>query len=91
MDGAAYRLDWSRAAARHVPGERAYHATNGTHHILVVASHDQLLAAERLAEVLRADDPDISVQHVVEDAIRHALTHRPPAGGELRLIDEDFE
>ena len=86
----AYRLDWSRPVTPHLPGERSYHATNGTHHLLVIVTHDQLMAAERLAAAQRADDPDRNVQTVIEDAIERAIATRPLRGGELRMLDEDL-
>jgi hypothetical protein len=85
-----YRIDWSRPVGPWLPGERIYHATSGIHHILVVATHKQLLAAQRVAEVMRNVDPEASVQQVIEETIRLALEERPLVGGELRLRDEDF-
>jgi hypothetical protein len=85
-----YKIDWSRPVVPWLPGERIYHATSGIHHILVVATHHQLLAAQRVAEAMRSVDPETSVQQVIEEAIRLALETRPMIGGELRLQDEDF-
>ena len=64
-----FRIDWSRPLTASLPGERSYHATNGINHILVIATLKQLLAAERLAEVARAYDPEASVQQMIEEAI----------------------
>jgi hypothetical protein len=88
--GEDYKIDWSRPVGPWLAGERIYHATDGLHHILVVATHKQLLTAQRVAEVMRNIDPETSVQQVIEEAIRLALEKRPLIGAELRLRDEDF-
>ena len=85
-----YRIDWSRPLAPWLPGERLYHATSGVRHILVVATHKQLMAAQRVAEAMRNVDPETSIQQVIEEAMRRAIEKRPLIGGELRLRDEDF-
>ena len=90
MDDSPYRLDWSRPVSPQLDGERTYHATNDSHHILVRVSNRQLLAAEAIARRLRTDDPDISVQTVLEEIIMRAVEMRPLRGGELQLLDEDF-
>ena len=85
-----YKIEWSRPVPASLAGERSYHATDGTTHILVTATVHQLLAAERLAEVTRAIDPEASIQQIIEDAINRAVSARPLEGGEVRLSDEDF-
>ena len=89
-DEPVFRIEWSRPVTASLPGERAYHATDGTNHILVIATQNQILAAERLAEVTRASDAEASIQQMMEEAIGRAIAARPLAGGELRLSDEDF-
>jgi hypothetical protein len=91
MADSEFRLDWSRPVAPQQPGERRYHATTDTRHILVVVSEAQILAAERIARARRKDHPNVSTQSVLEEAIDRAIGTRPPGAGELRLQEEDFD
>jgi hypothetical protein len=84
-----YRLDWSRPITPHLAGERAYHATDGERHILVVLKDDQLELAQRHCRQMLDEEPEITLQQVIELGIARALI-RPSVGGELRLRDEDL-
>ncbi|MBV9841240.1 MAG: hypothetical protein JOY99_06865 [Sphingomonadaceae bacterium] len=91
MDDSGFRLDWSRPVAPQHLGERRYHATTETQHILVVVSDVQLGIAEKIARDRRVDHPDVSIQSVLEEAIDRAVATRPPSSGELRIEDGDFD
>jgi hypothetical protein len=90
MSDENYRIEWSRPVTPSLPGERAYHATDGSNHILVIVTDGQLLLAEEWAAAVRESDPETSVQQIIEDAICRAVAARAFKGGELRLSDEDF-
>ena len=91
MDDSGFRLDWSRPVAPQQPGERRYHATTETRHILVVIGDAQIRAAEAIARERREDHPDVTIQSVLEEAIDRAVASRPANGGELHLEDGDFD
>ena len=91
MDNSGFKLDWSRPVAPQQPGERRYHATTETQHILVVIGDAQICAAEAIARERRVDHPDVTIQSVLEEAIDRAVADRPPGGGELRIEDGDFD
>jgi len=85
-----FRLDWSRPVSPHLPGQRTYHATNGTHHLLVVLTDAQLAAAKAIAEARRRDSDEVLVQRVLEDAINRSAERRCITGGQLRLQRQDL-
>ena len=90
MGISAYQLDWKRPVTHAGPGERAYHATNGEQHILVVLTDGQIRLADKLARSMWERDREALVQDAVEEAIATALHRRPGVTGELRLVDSDF-
>lgn len=81
MGISAYQLDWKRPVTHASPGERAYHATDGQQHILVILTDDQINLAGQLARSMRERDREALVQDAIEEAIATALHRRPGAPG----------